>query len=50
MYGIPGPWFAFIMIATVALGIVGFLIIDTRRLDAKTKRNRERAAEPRPEK
>jgi hypothetical protein len=51
MYGISGPWFAFIMIAAVALGIMGFLLIDTWRLDARARRNREKAAaEPQPEK
>ena len=44
MYGIPGPWFAFIMIAAVALGIFGFLMIDHKRLQARNRRNRERAA------
>lgn len=51
MYGIPGPWFAFIMIAAVAFGILGFLFLDSWRLDARRKRSREKiAAEPRPEK
>lgn len=51
MYGIPGPWFAFIMFAAAGLGIIGFLLIDTWRFDARARRNRERAAaEPRPEK
>ena len=48
MYGIPGPWFAFIMIAAAALGILGFLVIDSRRLDARKRRREQAAAEPQP--
>ncbi len=51
MYGIPGPWLFFIMIVVAVVGMVGFALIDTRRLDARIRRDRERiAAEPRPEK
>ena len=51
MYGIPGPWLFFILIVVAVVGMVGFALIDTRRLDARIRRDRERAAaEPRPEK
>lgn len=51
MYGIPGPWLFFIMIVVAVVGMVGFAIIDTRRLDARIRRNHERAtAQPQSEK
>lgn len=51
MYGIPGPWLFFLLIVVAVVGMVGFALIDTRRLDARIRRDRERtAAELRPEK
>ena len=44
MYGIPGPLLAFIFIMGTALALLGFLVIDTRRLDARIRRDRENAA------
>jgi hypothetical protein len=49
--GISDQWLAGIMFVTVGLGIIGFLLIDSWRLDARARRNREKAAaEPRTEK
>jgi hypothetical protein len=49
-----GPWNEWVpAIAGFALGIaiMGFVLIDTWRLDARARRHREKAAaEPRPEK
>jgi hypothetical protein len=43
MYGIPGPLFAFMVIMATAVAILGFLVLDTRRLDARIRRRREQA-------
>jgi len=49
--GISDQWLAGIVFIAAGLGIIGFLLIDSWRLDARARRNRERAAaEPRPEK
>lgn len=49
--GISDQWLAAIMFVGAGMGIIGFLLIDSWRLDARIKRNREKAAaEPRPEK
>jgi hypothetical protein len=49
--GISDQLLVFLMILVAVVGMVGFLVIDGRRLDARVKRERESAAaEPRPEK
>jgi uncharacterized SAM-binding protein YcdF (DUF218 family) len=47
--GISDQWLAGIMFIAAGLGIIGFLLIDSWRLDPRARRNREKAAaEPRP--
>lgn len=48
--GISDQLLVFLMIVVAVAGMFGFLIIDSRRLDAKARRARERAAELTPEK
>lgn len=51
MAGISDQWLAVIIFVAAGLGVMGFILIDTWRFDARARRHRERAAaEPRPEK
>ena len=48
MYGVPGPWFAMMLIVLTALGFSAFMIVSSRRFDARARRRREEAGASNP--